>query len=245
MKRLTGSWKRASSLAVAVAAALLLASCGGGDPYAGIWKGTLEGNRDVNALVLGDGTYYMVYSKPNSTQQGGLIHGTGDFHGARVTSTDGRDYNWERRGSPPVTLEAKVGARQSVTGSVGGSKPFTLTYQREFDYEADLASLTGAFVGKVWFVGGERNAVFTVTPAGAVSTNIDGCLITGQVSPRADGNAYDLRMTFGAFPCAFPNNTTFTGVALFRGEERRLDAAVVNPAVPIFGAQGIAFTGYR
>lgn len=247
MQRPTGSWKRASTLSLALAATALLASCGGGDPYAGIWQGTLDGNRALNTIVLGDGTYYMMYTKPNAKELGGVIHGTGDFHGARVTSADGRDYNWERRGSPAVTLEAKVSARQSVTGSVGGTKPFKLTYQKEFDYESQLAPLAGSFTGTVSFIGGDRpGVVFHVSPTGGLSTNINGCQLTGTVSPRADGNAYDLKLTFGAPPCAFPQGLSFTGVALFR-DDGRLDAAVINPFIPAVmgGPQAITFIGSR
>lgn len=74
-------------LAAASAAALLLASCGGGDPYAGLWDGDMSSQRQVNAMVLGDGGYYMLYSQPgNPSVLAGLIHGTGDFHGGKVTS---------------------------------------------------------------------------------------------------------------------------------------------------------------
>lgn len=242
MKLLPATTQRAASLPLALAAALLLASCGGGDPYAGLWKGSMDGNREVNAIVLGDGSYYLLYSRPGTPLIGGFIQGQGDFHGARITSSDARDYNWEGRRTRPTTLDAKISPRQSVSGSVGGTMPFSVSYQKQFDYDAQLSLLAGAFKGQVAFVGGYRNATFTVSPAGALSTDIDGCLITGKVSPRADGNAYDLTITFGGGVCVFPH-VSFTGVALFRDEERRLDAAVVNAG--FLGGQGIAFTGYR
>lgn len=241
MKILPAACKRAP-LPLALAATLLLASCGGGDPYAGLWKGTMDGNRELNTIVLGDGSYYMLYSRPGTTLVGGFIHGSSDFHGARITSTDARDYNWEGRRTRPTTLEAKISPRQSVSGSVGGTTPFSVTYQKQFDYDAQLSLLAGAFKGQVAFVGGYRDATFTVSPTGALSTNVDGCVITGTVSPRADGNAYDLSITFQGGVCVFPF-TTFTGVALFRDEERRLDAAVANAG--FLGGQGIAFTGLR
>ncbi|HEY0822525.1 MAG TPA: hypothetical protein VGD76_01965 [Ramlibacter sp.] len=242
MKRFTSSLKRAATLPLALAATLLLASCGGGDPFAGLWTGSLEGNRQARTIMLGDGSYYMLYTRAGTSLTGGFIRGQGDFHGARITSTDARDYNWEGRRTRPATLEAKLSPRQSVSGTVGGTVPFELSYQKEFDYDAQLALLAGAFKGQVAFVGGYRNATFTVSPTGALSTDIDGCLITGTVSPRADGNAYDLTITFGGGVCVFPH-VSFTGVALFGGEDKRLDAAVVNPA--FLGGQGIAFTGFR
>lgn len=227
----------------ALFATFLLASCGGGDPYAGLWTGSMGADREVNAIVLGDGSYYMLYSQPGKpTAVAGLVAGTADFHGATVTSTDGRDYNWERPMLPsqPVSLSARVSPRMSVAGSVDARRTFSITYDKDLDGDARLSDLVGSFDGNAMFALGTRPGTFTVTAAGAVSTSINGCPITGKVAPRGDANAFDLTLTFGGYPCVFPG-AVFDGVAVYREDQRRLDAAVINKP---FG-QAIAFIGTK
>ena len=85
-----------------------------------------------------------------------------------------------------------------------------------------------------------RPATFAVTATGQVSTSINGCALTGQVTPRPYSSAYDLTMTFGGYPCVFPG-AQFSGVAYYREDQRQLQAAVVHPS----RTQAIAFTGIK
>lgn len=232
-------------LAAASAAALLLASCGGGDPYAGLWAGDMSSQRQVNAMVLGDGGYYMLYSQPgNPSVLAGLIHGTGDFHGGKVSSPDARDYNWETPRFPPLpgqatTVSARVSPRQSVAGTAGG-KAFTVRHARDFEDDARIADIVGSHAGTVVFALGPRPATFVVTASGQVSTVINGCLITGTAQPRRDTNAFDIVMTFGGFPCVFPG-ASFSGIAFYQQDIKRLHAAVVNAGAQ----QAIGFSGTK
>src|SRR5213075_587452 len=83
---------RTATVAAAVVLTMALSSCGGGDPYTGLWEGNVDG-RPAMAIVLGDGTYYLKYGGTPGNF-GGLVRGTGDFHGANFTSTDGVDYHF-------------------------------------------------------------------------------------------------------------------------------------------------------
>lgn len=226
-----------------VLAGLSLASCGGGDPYAGLWTGTLGGNRQASAIVLDDGAYYMLYSRAGDPSLlGGMLQGSGDFHSASFTSTNARNYNWEVIGAPAqvANLSGKVGGHMTVAGSVNGSTPFSVKYEREFDGDPRLSVLAGSYTGNVVFAYGVRPATMTVTAAGQVSTNIDGCSITGQVAPRRDANVYDLTVAFGGLPCIFPF-VQFTGVTVYREDIGRLEAAVAHAS----RTQGIGFMGAR
>jgi hypothetical protein len=226
---------------LALAAAALVSACGGGDPHAGLWEGSLDENREVSTIVLGDGTYYMLYSAPGQPSSvAGIIQGTGDFHGARFTSEDALNYNWEGLSTRRTEVSAKIGAKMSASGSVGGSGPLSISYVHEFDGLPDLSNLVGSFAGNATFALGVRPGVFTVTPAGDVSTRINDCPITGKIAPRADANAYDLNLTFGGYPCVFPY-AQFSGVAIYRDESRQIQAAVTNP---MYG-HAIAFGGTR
>jgi hypothetical protein len=223
---------------------LLLASCGGGDPYAGLWLGTVGGNRNATAVVLDDGAYYVLYSVPGAPDAiAGMIQGTGDFHGATFSSTDARDFSWDGRGTQAATLSAKISPKMAVSGTVNAkpaAQPFSVSYQREFDDIARLPILVGSYAGTVTFILGTRPAVFQVSAAGDVSTSINGCPITGRVVPRNDANAYDLTINFGGSPCVFPF-AQFSGVAIYRPELKRLDAGVVHAS----RTQAIAFAGIK
>lgn len=229
-------------LAASLAGLSLLASCGGGDPYAGLWDGDMSTQRQVTAVVLGDGDYYMLYSQPGKPSvMGGLVQGTGDFQGATFTSADARDYNWEVFGAPgkSAPLSAKVSPRQSVTGSAG-ARTFTVRHTRDLDDDARIADIAGSHVGTVMFALGPRAATFNVTATGQVSTLINGCTITGVVTPRGDTEAFDLVMTFGGYPCVFPN-VSFSGIAFYRQGSRQLQAAILNKTYQ----QAIGFSGIK
>ena len=242
MKMRIGVRRPVIQLAASLAGLSLLASCGGGDPYAGLWDGDMSTQRQVTAVVLGDGDYYMLYSQPGKPSvMGGLVQGTGDFQGATFTSADARDYNWEVFGAPGAAapLSARIAPRQSVTGSAG-ARSFTVRHTRDLDDDARLADIAGSHVGTVMFTLGPRAATFNVTAAGQVSTSINGCSITGVATPRGDTEAFDLVMTFGGYPCVFPG-VSFSGIAFYRQEARQLQAAVLNKTYQ----QAIGFSGIK
>jgi hypothetical protein len=237
---------RRGVLSLSLLATVLLASCGGGDPYTGLWLGSLGPQRSTTTVVLEDGKYFMIYSKPgNPSAIAGLIEGTADFEAAKFSSTNAREYNWESLFVPvrAATLSARVGKRATVEGSVNGSTPFSVGHAHDLDQDdARLAAIVGSHTGQVAFTGGLRDATFVVTADGRVSTNLNGCLITGNVVPRMDTNAYDLTVAFGGAPChPLFVNLQFKGVAFYREDSRQLHAAVIHSS----RTQGIAFGGTK
>jgi hypothetical protein len=217
---------RAGIIPAALLAVAALSSCGGGDPYVGLWEGTEDGSRPVSAIMLGDGTFYLKYAGAGGTL-GGLVRGTGDFHGATFTSTDGVDYHFAYPPQRPTAaaITAKHGGHQTFSGNVNGT-PLSVTYVKPFDPDARLADLAGSYPGEVTFSLGLRQTTFDVTADGKLSTVLNGCTITGQVVPRPD-DAFDLTIQFGGAPCAFPG-AAFQGAAIYSHELQQLDAAVVN-----------------
>jgi hypothetical protein len=234
-------------LVIGTLAAAALAGCGGGgdgSTATGLFNGTSTSGRTVSTVILGDDSYYQLYSPVNNpTGVGGLVVGTGTFDGTRFTSGDARDYNMEGAGVKPASLAGDIASRRSFNGSLASGTPasmtFTSAYSPEIEGTATLAALAGTYPGQVTFSLGARAGTFVVTSAGAFSTNINGCPITGNATTRTDLNAYNLTLTFGAAPCVFPNQT-FTGIA-------RLDAAsklyglVKNETI----AQAIVFVGAK
>ena len=231
--------RRTAAACAALLAALAVASCGGGDPYTGLWQGTLEGNRSASAIVLGDGTYYLQYAA-TAAAPGGLIRGTGDFHGATFTSKDGVDYHFAYPLQRPTgaAISGKVGGHQTVSGKVNAS-PFSLSYVKPFDPDGRLADLAGTYPGVVTFSLGLRQTTFDVTGDGKLTTVLNGCTITGQAVPRND-DAFDLTIQFAGYPCVFPG-AVFQGAAIYSHELRQLDAAVVNGTY----GQAITFTASK
>jgi hypothetical protein len=241
MKFQLGARGRVVSLSLLAAA--LLSACGGGDGLDGLWLGTMGANRDVNAIVLDDGNFYMLYSRPGTPAAiGGLIQGKGDFAAGKFTSPDSRDFNWEGLGTKLATVSAqvKLSPKPAVVGTVNNTTAFTIRPKEMFDRDARLSDIVGAHTGTVVFALGPRPATFTVTATGAVSTSINGCPITGQVVPRPYSNAYDLTITMGPSPCVFAG-AQFKGVAFYREELHQLQAAVVHGS----RTQAIGFSGIK
>lgn len=219
-----------ASVSAAVILAVAVSSCGGGDPYTGQWQGTEDGTRPATAIVLSDGTYYLKYAGTPGTL-GGLVRGTGEFHGAMFTSTDAVDYHFayplQRPSAATITTRATdKGGTPAVHGTINAT-PLDLTFLRSFDPDGRLADLAGSYPGQVTFSGGLRQTTFQIEADGKLSTLLNGCTITGQVTPRRD-DAYDLTIQFGGRPCVFPG-AVFQGAVIYSHELQQLDAAVVNP----------------
>lgn len=226
MSTLSTFVRRCATPVAAVLATLVLSSCGGGDPYTGLWVGTQNGNQPVKVIMLGDGTYYMQYGGPDEAL-GGVVRGSGEFKGATFKSDDGLDFKYVFPPQiTPVRITAKLGGHQTVTGTINGM-PLKLTYVKPFDPHGVLADLAGSYPGKVTFAGGLRETTFEVTADGRLSTLLNGCDIVGQVVPRYD-DAFDLTIQFGGAPCVFPG-AKFEGAAIYSEDLKQLEASVLGP----------------
>ncbi len=230
--------QRVAKLGAAVLAAAALASCGGGEPYTGLWEGTLDG-RAASAIVLSDGTYYLKYAGTPGAL-GGLVRGTGDFHGANFTSTDGVDYKFAFPPQRPAaaSISGKVTGNNGLNGKMNAT-PLQLNYVKAFDPDGKLADLAGSYPGEVTFSLGLRQTTFTVDANGNLSTILNGCTITGKATPRRD-DAYDLTAQFGGAPCVFPG-AVFSGAAVYSHDLKQLEARLVNP---VYG-QAITFVASK
>lgn len=240
------------AFAAAAVVAALLAACGGGDddgPIFGGWTGSTSTNRDLTAVVLPDGNYYLMYSAVgDAATVGGVVQGTGSLNAENFTSADGLDFSAEGAGIKPAAVAAILQGGQSFNGTVTQAATGTaVTFQSNFDRSSallpDVASLdrlAGAYVGNAGFALGVRPATFTVASDGGVTSTINGCSITGNATPRADVNAYDLTIAFGGAPCAIPN-LSFTGIAYLRQDTGRLYAAARNAATK----QSVIFSGSK
>ena len=240
---------RARRLAAGWTVVLLLAACGGGGDapltFTG-WSGTAGGNRDLTAVVLPNGTYYLLYAAAGDPATvGGVVQGTATLDKGSFSSADALDFSAEGAGIRASGVAASYDPAGSFQGTVtptagGTALDFQATQPRTNWVPAGLPALVGSYGGTAGFALGVRQAVFTVTASGAVSSSINGCAITGTAAPRSDGDAYDLTLTFGPSPCALPG-LAFAGIAFLRPDNGRLYAAARNTAT----RQSVIFNGAR
>lgn len=251
----TNATQHLSVLAVVISA---LSGCGGGgggdspaSPVAattaeGLYTGTTTTGRTVTGLVLDDGTYYVLYTQVgNSTVIAGVVQGTGTSNAGTFSSTNARDFNLEGLGVLSATVSANYVAKQSLSGAVsysaGGTTTFSSTYDPSYEAVPSLAALAGSFSGQVASSAGTENATVEVSTAGAISgSGASGCAVSGSVSPRARGNAFNVSLTFGGAPCLFANQT-LSGIAYFNSAAKRLYAAAPNAS----RSDGVLFVGVK
>ncbi len=255
--------KKFRILGASLAATLTLAGCGGGGdgggaatagdaiPVSGaaaaqgLWIGATTTNRTITGLVFSDGTYYVLYSPVgNATAIAGVVQGSGSVAAGAFSSSNGRDFNLEGLGVSSATVTANYASKKSFSGMIaypaGTLTTFTTAYNATYEAAPSLASVAGTFTGQVSLSAGTQAAAVTVSSAGAISGSSNGCSLTGAATPRSDGNAYNLSITFGAAPCFFANQT-FSGVAYYDPATKRLYAVAPNAA----RSDGVLFVGAK
>lgn len=244
--------------AIVITTALVsIAGCGGGggggdggdtatgSAAQGLWVGTTDTNRTVTGIVLSDGTYYVLYSRTgNANIIAGLVQGTGSSGAGTFSSSNARDINFEGFGVLPASVSANYAAKQSFNGTVsysaGGATSFTTTYDADYGVAPTLAAIAGRFSGQVATSQGVESVTLTVSTSGAISSGGSSCSFSGRATPRGDGNAYDMSLTFGAAPCFFANQT-LTGIAYYSASSKQLFGAALNAA----RSNGGLFVGTR
>lgn len=253
---------------VLLGAVFLLSACGGSSststttpaansPAQGMWNGTTSTNRSISAIVLGDGTYYVIYSAANNPNIiDGFSQGTGSATASpgTFTSSNMQDFNFVGLGVNSATLSTSYTTKQSFNGTInytgGTSTTFTSTYDPTYETVPTLSALAGSYTGTavVVNVGNSANTVITVSSSGAISSSSNGCTITGSASPRSDGNAFDVSMTFAASGCdASLAGKTLAGMGYFDSLNKQFYIAAPNAArtggVFYLGAQSSPPTG--
>jgi hypothetical protein len=247
---------RTKFAALSLAAAAVLAACGGGDGFtplslgraSGMWIGaTTDGQRQVSAVTLGDGSYYAVYSgvgTDGAAHIGGGVQGTGFLQNNELVSNDLLSFSVELQPATTGTFVADVDAFTSISGTatVTNQPPVTFQarYEEDFNKRPTLAAAAGSYTGEAGFALGLRPATFDITAAGVVTSTINGCPITGTVTPRTDGNAYNMSVVFGGAPCVLAN-LRFDGIVYLRENGNHLYSVSRNSAA----RQTIVFSGLR
>lgn len=241
-----------STLVGSLATLLLIVSCGGGgdgggggggdtasssdgtvvDTSAGLWAGTTSDNRTITGLILPDGSYHLLYSRAgNPDVITGFLQGTAARTGSGLSSSDGKDFNLEGPGVQAAMLAATYTTRQSLSVNItypsAASTTFTGSYDVAYDAKPSLADAAGTYTGLADLSVGSLSSTVVVSSTGALSGGSGGCTLAGSLSPRRDGNAYDVTFTFGPAPCFFATKT-FTGVGYIALATKRLHLVTTN-----------------
>ena len=207
----------------------MITACGGGGdatsdsalPPAqsptGFWNGTTSTGLTAALAVFPDGTAWAAYA---GTTTLGFVNG--NINGAAT------DFNLTSGTVTNGTIATTATTKQSISSLVsagGQTVTFNGTYDASFEQAPSLAAAAGTFTG----IGPNAGATVTLGTNGSVAGNDAGCTFTGTATPRTDGNAFNVTVTFGPAPCAFPG-LTGSGIAVYDDTDRSLLAAVVNPA---------------
>lgn len=235
-----------------------LAGCGGGgggggaaaptttSAAEGLWVGTTGDGRAVTGLVFEDGLYYILYSlAADDSTIAGVVQGNSSTSGANFSSGNARDFNLEGSGVLAATVAASVAAASTFAGTItygpGLTNTFSATYDSDYELTPSLSAVAGSYSGEVAFSLGNEPAAITIASNGALSgTGESGCAVSGTVSPRARGNAYNVSITFGGAPCYFANQT-LAGIGYYETAGQRFYSATPNAA----RTDGILFVGTK
>ena len=185
----------------------------------GVYSGTASTGNAFATIILPNDKFYGIYG----TTTGNTFFVNGMVAGQATSSNGSLMANVTDYLSTGQTLSDTITATdvpgQSVTGTLtenGTSVTFngTALATSSFNYNtaASVGSISGAWNGSL--LDGMTTAV-TINTNGTVTGNSSGCSFTGTISADASGkNFYDVSITFGSSPCAFPNQTA-TGVGVY------------------------------
>lgn len=201
----------------------------------GLWDGTTGTGRTVSGVVLDDATYWFLYSVTGDPSMiEGFIQGDSSFQNGTLTSSNAKDFNVGRSGAPVLnaTINGKYETKQRLSGTtvyqIGGPDTFTTTYDSDYELPADVNVVAGTYSGPV--AAGETVNV-TVSAAGGISGNSStGCTFTGSFSPHANGNVFNMTITFGGQTACSNGSDTVRGVGFIDAGTKKLYSAAFNAA---------------
>ena len=257
--------------AASVLASTVLAGCGGGSdspvtPAAavsvpvpvstataeGVYVGDLTGSRsnEFELLVLENGEFWTIYgtSSPTTVSVAGFIQGSGTSNNGKFTSSNAKDFgiNPALAGTVSATYDATAktiaGTVTATTGTVSFSGGPISGSLYNYNTPASLATIAGAW--STTTLTGEAVALNISSSGAFTATSGLGCNFSGTVTPRSSGkNVFNVGLTFGAAPCALPNQSE-SGIALSyplgNGKTQLVVAATDGPrnnGAVVFGAR--------
>jgi hypothetical protein len=200
----------------------------------GLWTGTIDTNRTVKALVLDDGTYWLLYYSAIGTPSSvlGFIQGNSNSQNGVFSSSSAKDFNPDRRGLLNAKIDGTYTTKQIFDGTIvypgAVRNTFKTQYSHEYDSAPDINAIVGTYAGPV---AANETVDVTVSPTGAISgesRTSPKCIFTGSATPRAQGNVFDVTITFGPQDTCSNKSATVRGVAFYDAGTKTLYSAALN-----------------
>ena len=206
-----------------------LSGCGGGgggssapavtSVIQGVYQGTTSNGKTVDALVLEDGSFWDIYGIPSGSALAVQGVATGSSTASNGTFTISfKDFyapgtsavNGSGSGTYSGTNLIGTQTENGVTGTFNLTAPVTTNYN--YNTAANISTITGSWSGGL--LDGETATINILAAGTLTGTSSLGCSVTGTIAPRPSGkNVFNISLTFGASPCALPNQTA-SGIAI-------------------------------
>jgi hypothetical protein len=196
---------------------------GGGTNYAGqaqgVFSGTSSNGYTFESIVLPNDKFYALYGTVTGnlffvdgmmTGQGASGNGTyttsvtdffntGSINSGSITATD----------VPGMSISGTLSENGSAISFTGAALPSS-----SFNYNAgaSVSAISGTWTGTLL---DGTSTTATINSNGNFSGSSSGCSFSGTVSADSSNkNFFDVSLTFGASPCAGPNQTA-TGIGVY------------------------------
>lgn len=215
---------------------LFLGACGGGggggdggpSPAQGLYIGSTSDGRSVSGYIFADGSVWMAYSTvANDNVIAGFVRANSSASNGELELSSGRDYNLEGLGVSSFngtgTYQEQVEFETTLRFSGGTTRQVSADYSDVYNDTPTMAALQGTYSATAGGPSFDDQVTFTISSSGAVSgsSNFFDCDFTGQATPRADANAYNLQITFSGGECAAPGETV-RGIASYNAAEQQM-----------------------
>lgn len=242
---------------LAAALAACLCACGGGSSgggvsaqataaAAGLYAGSINDGRALQVIVLSNGQYWGLYTAGAGSQVvGGAFEG--DLQAATdgsFSSSNGRDFNLEGLGVNDFSTHGDFNPQYFIEGQLqypgGLARSYSGAFVPDWNDKPSLSVIAGTYSGTDATAAGVENATVVISASGSVTATGDsGCQVTGTVSPRTDGNVYDVSLTQQA-SCPLVGLHT-TGIAYYDGDSGQLYSFSLSSDRSV----GVVFSGMR
>jgi len=197
---------------------------------AGLWTGSSDLGEVIRAIVLEDGTYYIVYTKPSIDVDAGVLQGTAIATEGSFSSSDTKDYPIAQAAETTgitrsATISGSYVAGSTLQLTVVGSKSartVNANYVAQSGQAPRLVDVAGSYDGYSGHVDGRRPATFNVAADGALVGSNDVCSFRGTLTPRPGVAVFDWVVS-APFGCVFGNGP-ITGVAYYDVATQKLRA---------------------
>lgn len=176
----------------------------------GWYEGFTSTGYSIDFLVLENNDVWGIFSSGDYIY--GLIFATGSAASGNYTSSLAREYDFSKARVSSMSVRATYQPGISLSGTAIGNSvvvrfsgvPVSIS-QYSYYIPASIATISGSWTGS--FSDGSRGSV-SIASSGGFNAISGGCSMSGSISPRPFGkNVFNVSVTFGSSPCAFPRST--------------------------------------